>query len=153
MRLSAMLIETFSSLLQFRKSPRHCGCGGCPFPAVQDVLDRSGVPPTKASAMSRSVSVPARCRVFDEWQNVRGVPVGIALDDSLSGLAGLRELRTTEHLALSFLSCQRRLGAAGDQVALFLTEGAYRCRIKGSTSAPSSAKMNGTLWDIKPEIK
>jgi hypothetical protein len=48
--------------------------------------------------------------ILDEGQNVRGVPVGIRLDDHLGGLTGLGKLRAAQH-------------APSDQVALLLTEG------------------------------
>jgi hypothetical protein len=39
---------------------------------------------------------------------------------------------------------QRRLGALRDQLRSFSASAAYRCRMKGSASRPSSATMNGT---------
>ncbi len=108
--------------------------------AFDDVLDRGGVPATPASRSDASCiqgvcDVPQRVcpgplSIPDERQHVRGVPVGVCLDDDLSGCTGLGELRTAQDLALRLLDRERGFGAPGDQVALLLAE---------------SGTMNGTL--------
>ncbi len=88
----------------------------------------------------------------DHGQNIGGVLIRQRFDGRNGALAGLRERRvnaTPRSLAAAKATFVRWLII----VHSFSASAANRCKMNGSTSAPSSATTKGTRWAIKPLMK